>query len=109
VKGRKKIYQANGPPKTGRGNNTYLGQSRLQAYNDQMRQMTLHTNKRGNTPKGNNSYQPITPILNAPQFYQTYSKGHKNHINSNIVVLGDFYTPLSPIDRSSKQKIVKKS
>jgi hypothetical protein len=37
VKGwRKKIYQANGPPKTGRGSHTYLGQNSLQTYIDQM-------------------------------------------------------------------------
>jgi hypothetical protein len=37
VKGWEKIYQANGSLKTGRGSNTYLGQSRFQTYIDQMR------------------------------------------------------------------------
>jgi hypothetical protein len=37
VKGWKKIYQANGPPKTGKSSNTYLWQSRLQTYIDKMR------------------------------------------------------------------------
>jgi hypothetical protein len=31
----------------------------------------------------------------------------KAYINSNTVVMGDFNTTLSPIDRSSKQKINK--
>jgi hypothetical protein len=39
---------------------------------------TLHTNKRGNTPKGNNSYQLICTQCQCTQFHQTYSKGHKN-------------------------------
>jgi hypothetical protein len=44
------------PQITGRSSNTYLGQSILHTYIDQMRQRrTLHTNKRGNTPKGNNN------------------------------------------------------
>jgi hypothetical protein len=34
-------------------------------------------------------------------------KDLKGHTDSNTVVVGDFNTPLSPIDRSSKQKINK--
>jgi hypothetical protein len=34
-------------------------------------------------------------------------KDLKTYINSNSVVVGDFNTPPSPIDRSSKQKIIK--
>jgi exonuclease III len=34
-------------------------------------------------------------------------KDLKTHINSNTVIVGDFTTPISPIDRSSKQKINK--
>jgi hypothetical protein len=39
---------------------------------------TLHTNKRGNTPKGNNNYQPIYTEFQLTQFHQTYSEGPKN-------------------------------
>jgi exonuclease III len=61
VKGWKKIYQANAPPpKTGRSSNTNIRQSIIQTYIGQRRQRrSLHTNKRGNTLKGNNNYQPI--------------------------------------------------
>jgi hypothetical protein len=59
VKGWKKIYQASGPQKQA-GEAIHIRQSRLQMYIGQMRQRnTLHTNKRGNTSKGNNNYQPI--------------------------------------------------
>jgi hypothetical protein len=39
------------------------------------------------------------------QFHQTYSRRLKKH--SNTVAAGEFNTPLSPIYRSSKQKINK--
>jgi exonuclease III len=39
--------------------------------------------------------------------FQTYSEGLKAYTDSNIVVVGDFNIPLSPIDRSFKQKINK--
>jgi exonuclease III len=71
---------------------------------------TFYTNKRGNTSKGNNNYQPICTQCQRTQFHQTYPEGPKN-INrlqhSNTVVVGDFNIPLSPKDRSSKQKINK--
>ena len=33
----------------------------------------------------------------------------KGEINSNIVIVGDFNTPLTPMDRSTKQKISKET
>ena len=33
----------------------------------------------------------------------------KGEINSNIIILGDFNTPLTPMDRSTKQKISKET
>ena len=33
----------------------------------------------------------------------------KWEINSNTIIVGDFNTPLTPIDRSSKQKINKET
>jgi exonuclease III len=45
------------------------------------------------------------PIVNAPNFIKHTLKALKTYIDSNTVVVGDINTPLSPIDRSSKQKI----
>jgi hypothetical protein len=67
----------------------------------------LHTNKRGNTSKGNNNYQSICIQCHCTQFHQTSVKDIKAHIDSNTVVVGYFNTPLSPIARSCKQKINK--
>ena len=33
----------------------------------------------------------------------------KGEINSNTVIVGDFHTPLTPMDRSTKQKISKET
>ena len=33
----------------------------------------------------------------------------KGEINSNIIIVGDFNTPLTPMDRSTKQKINKET
>ena len=33
----------------------------------------------------------------------------QGEINSNTVIVGDFKTPLTPMDRSTKQKISKKT
>jgi exonuclease III len=47
------------------------------------------------------------PNINAPNFIKHTLKDLKAHTDSNTVVVGDFNTPLSPIDRSFKQKINK--
>jgi hypothetical protein len=44
------------------------------------------------------------PNVNALNFINHTLKDLKTYINSNTVIVGDLNTPLSPIDRSSKQK-----
>jgi exonuclease III len=44
------------------------------------------------------------PNISAPNFIKHTQKELKAHIDSNTVVEGDFNTPLSPIDRSFRQK-----
>jgi hypothetical protein len=67
------------PLKTGNSTNTYIRKSRFQTYTDQMRKgKTLHTNKRGNTPKGNSNDQPICTECQCNQFHQIYFKGLKS-------------------------------
>jgi exonuclease III len=47
------------------------------------------------------------PNVNAPNFIKHTLKDLKTYIDSNPVVVGDFNISPSPIDRSSKQKIIK--
>jgi exonuclease III len=44
------------------------------------------------------------PDVSAPNFIKHTLKDLKAYIDSNTVVVGDFNTPLSPTDRSSKEK-----
>jgi exonuclease III len=48
------------------------------------------------------------PMSNAPNFIKHTLKGLKTYIDSTVVVVGDFNSPLSPLDRSSKQKKINK-
>ena len=41
----------------------------------------------------------------APQYVRQMLTSMKGEINSNTIIVGDFNTPLAPMDRSTKQKI----
>ena len=47
------------------------------------------------------------PNIGAPQYIRQMLTAIKGEINSNTITVGDFNTPLSPIDRSPKMKINK--
>ena len=47
------------------------------------------------------------PNIGAPKYIKKILEDFKKDIDSNIIIVGDFNTPLSKMDRSSKQKINK--
>ena len=47
------------------------------------------------------------PNVRAPQYTRQTLTDTKGEIDSNMKIIGDFNTPLTPMDRSSKQKINK--
>ena len=49
------------------------------------------------------------PNIGAPQYVRKMLTSMKGEINNNAVIVGDFNTPLTPIDRSTKQKINKET
>ena len=66
------------------------------------------------TIKGSTQEEDITtvnvyaPNIGAPQYTRQTLTGIRE-INSNIMILRDFNHPLSPMDRSSKQRINKET
>ena len=47
------------------------------------------------------------PKIGAPQYIRQLLTALKEEIDSNTIIVGDFNTSLTPMDRSSKQKISK--
>jgi exonuclease III len=105
VKGWKKIYQANGPRK----------QAEVAILMSDKVGFKLTLVKQGKEGhfiliKGKIHQKEITiinlyaPNVSAPNFIKHTLKDLKAHINTNTVVVGDFNIPLTPPDRSSRQK-----
>ena len=65
--------------------------------------------------KGSIQEEPITiiniyaPNIGALQYVRQMLKSMKGEINNNTIIVGDINTPLTPMDRSPKQKINKKT
>ena len=53
-----------------------------------------------------NIYAPNT---GAPQYIRQMLTSMKGEINNNTIIVGDFNTPLTPMDKSTKQKINKET
>ena len=49
------------------------------------------------------------PKIGAPQNIRPTLTDTKGETDSNTIIVGDFSTPLTPMDRSSKQKINKET
>ena len=49
------------------------------------------------------------PNVGAPQYITQTLTDIKGEIDSNTIIVGDINTPLTPMDRSSKQKINKET
>ena len=48
------------------------------------------------------------PNIGTPQYIRQTLTDIKGEIDSNTIIVGDFNTPLTPIDRASKQKLIRK-
>ena len=49
------------------------------------------------------------PKIGAPQYVRPMLTSMKGEINNNTIIVGDFNTPLTPVDRSTKKKINKET
>jgi exonuclease III len=103
-----KIYQANGPQKQ-------AGVATLILHKADFKLTLIKCDKEGYSIliKGEIHQKEImiinlyVPNVSAPNFIKHTLKDLKAYVNSNTVVVGVFNNPLSPIDRSSKQKFNK--
>ena len=65
--------------------------------------------------KGSTQEEDITikntyaPNIEAPQYVRHMLTSMKGEIKSNIITVGDFNTPLTPMEKSTKQKITKET
>ena len=49
------------------------------------------------------------PNIGAPQYIRQMLTSMKGEINNNTIIVGDFNTPLTPMDRLTKQKMNKET
>ena len=105
VKGWKKILHAN-------GNQKKAGVAILISDKIDFKMKTVTRDKEGHyiMIKGSIQEEDITiiniyvPKIGAPQYIRKMLTTMKGEIDSNTIIVGGFNTPLTPVDRSSRQK-----
>ena len=103
VRGWKKIFQAN-------GNQKKAGVTILISDKIDFKTKTITRAKEGHyiMIKGSIQEESVTivniyaPNIGAPQYVRQMLTAVKGEIDSNTIIVGDFNTPLSPMDRSPK-------
>ena len=110
VRGWKKIFHANRDQKK-------AGVAILISDKIDFKTKAVKGDKEGHyvTIKGSIQEEDITiiniyaPNIGAPQYVRQIVTSMKGEINNNTIIVGDFNTPLTPMDRSTKQKISKET
>ena len=105
VKGWKNIYRANGKQKK-------AGVAILISDKINLKIKNITKDKEGHyiMIRGSIQEEDITiiniyaPNIEVPQHIRQTLTDIKGEIDRNIIIVGDFNTPLTPMDRSSKQK-----
>ena len=106
----KKIFHANGKQKK-------AGVAILISDKIDFKMKTMTKDKEGHYKmiKGQIQEEDITivniyaPNIGAPQYIRKILTAKKGEIDSNTIIVGEFGTPLSPMDRPSKMKIKHKT
>ena len=110
VRGWKKIFHVN-------GNQKKAGVAIFISDKIDFKIKTITRDKKGHylMIKGSIQEEDITivnifaPNIGAPQYIRQMLTAIKGEINSNTIIVGNFNTPLSSMDRSSKMKINKET
>ena len=104
VKGWKKIYSKRMYRKKSSGSNTYIRQNDFKTKAIKKRhRRTLHNTQGKNPSEDVNIINIYAPNIGAPKYIRKILEYFKKDIDSNTLTLGDFNTPRSKMDRSSKQ------
>ena len=106
MKGWKKIFHANGDQKK-------TGVTILKSDKIDFKIKAVKRDKEGHyiMIKGSIQEEDITiintyaPNIGAPQYVRQMLMNMKGEIKNNTITVGDFNTPLTPMDRSTEQKI----
>ena len=94
--------------KSSRGRNTHIRQNRLPKKGHKERPRRSHHNTQGRVHQEDiNIVNKYAANIGAPKYIRKILEDFKKDIDSNTVIVGDFNTPLSKMDRSSKQKSTK--
>ena len=110
MRGRKKIFHAN-------GNQKKAGVAICISDKIDFKTKTITRDKEGHyiMIKGSIQEEDITtvniyaPNIRVPQYIRQMLTATKGEIKSNTIIVGDFNTPLSPMDRPSKMEINKET
>ena len=90
--------------KKSRGSNTHIRQNRLQKKGHKERpRRSVHNTQRKNPPRRHKHCKYIyEPNIGAPKYIKKILEDFMKDIDSNTILVGDFNTPLSKMDTSSK-------
>ena len=110
MKGLKKIFHTNRDQKK-------AGVAILISYKIDFKTKAMKRDREGHyiMIKGSIQEEDITminiyaPNIGAPQYVRQMLTSMKGEINNNTIIVGDFNIPLTPVDRSTKQKINKET
>ena len=110
MKGWKKIFHANGDQKK-------AGVAILISDKIDFEIKAMERDKEGHNimMKGSIQEEDITiiniyaPNIGPPQYVRQMLTSMKGELNNNLIIVGDFNTPLTPMGRSTKQKINKET
>ena len=90
--------------KKSRGSNTHIRQNRLPKKGHKERPgRSLHNTQRKNPPRRHKHCQYICTQHRSTEIHKE-NLGGLQDIDSNTIIVGDFNTPLSKMDRSSQTK-----
>ena len=110
VRGWKKIFHANGNQKKAGVAILISDKIDFKIKNVTRDKEGHYTVIKGSIQEGDTTVINIyAPNIGAPQYVRQLLTTLKEEIDSNTIIVGDFNTSLTPMDRSSKQKINKET